>query len=127
MRFTTKPRIPLLLFISALTIPVLPVQAQETDSGAKAVIATQYTRATGAPVNACQEFHALPSRGTVSVVNGGSNGKNRVSSAVVELNGTVLLSQRFFNQKQTGTDIDVFLQRTNRLCTRLASAPNSGK
>jgi len=83
-----------------------------------------FTRSTGEPETFVRNFSLnLPLREfTISVQNGeGRHG--RVSSAVVELNGTQVLGPEDFNQKVDLITKPVMLQAQNTLNVELRSAP----
>jgi hypothetical protein len=87
---------------------------------------TQYTRGTGAP----QTFTAMFDRcGTAAcqiiVTNGDADGKHRVSSASIMLNGERIVGPRDFNQKVDEIARPVGAGQQNELVIRLASKPGS--
>ncbi len=89
----------------------------------------RFTRTNGAPNNYVETF-TMPfgcTNGTYKIVvrNGEQNGANRISSAVIKLNGISLFTQSDFNQNVYYLEKPVTLAATNTLEIRLASAPNS--
>ncbi len=99
------------------------VQAQTVLFGPK-----QYTRTAGPP-NQFTDTFTLPAGTTapytLHVVNGNTNGTNRISSATVTLNGTQILGPSDFGQNVAVIDRTVTLQASNQLEIRLTSAPGS--
>lgn len=87
-----------------------------------------FVRSNGKPVNVVQSFPANPSATYVlHLDNGGSAGQfKRVSSAVVKLNGVVVLEESDFNQNVAKIDRDVTLQADNKLEVEVRGAPGSG-
>jgi hypothetical protein len=61
----------------------------------------------------------------VKAINGDSNGNNRVSSAVITLNGKVVIGPEAFNQKVSQAVTQVTLQSSNTVNVELKSAPAS--
>jgi RHS repeat-associated protein len=88
----------------------------------------RFNRTTGAPNEYTVQF-ALPAGAaspyTMHVVNGATNGSNRVSSATIKLNGSQILGPSDFNQQVGVIDRTVTLIANNVLYVRLASAPGS--
>lgn len=99
------------------------VQAQTVLFGPK-----QYTRTAGPP-NIFTDTFTLPAGTTapytLHVVNGNTNGTNRISSATVTLNGAQILGPSDFGQNVAIIDRTVTLQASNQLEIRLTSAPGS--
>jgi hypothetical protein len=58
----------------------------------------QYLRTRGKPNNYTDSFSATPGGGTLAVQNGDDNGNQRVSSAIVMLNGIQVFGPNDFNQ-----------------------------
>ncbi|MGD1045724.1 MAG: Ig-like domain-containing protein [Bacteroidota bacterium] len=88
----------------------------------------RFNRTTGAPNEYTVQF-ALPAGAaspyTMHVVNGASNGLNRVSSATIKINGSQILGPSDFNQQVGVIDRTVSLITNNVLYVHLASAPGS--
>ncbi|MFO0700347.1 MAG: hypothetical protein U0236_14070 [Nitrospira sp.] len=87
-----------------------------------------YTRTAGPP-NQFTDTFTLPAGTTapytLHVVNGNTNGTNRISSATVKLNGTQILGPSDFGQNVAVIDRTTTLQTNNTLEIRLTSAPGS--
>jgi hypothetical protein len=86
----------------------------------------RYTRTTGAPQTFTETFGRCggdPCQ--LVVVNGDTDGTNRVSAATISLNGVVLLGPRDFNQRVTRLVVPVTLADNDQLIIRIASAPES--
>jgi hypothetical protein len=87
-----------------------------------------YTRTTGAPNEYTTTFTAPPwivSPYNLHIVNGDASGNNRVSSAVISLNGVQIAGQSDFNENIATIDRNVTLQSTNTLQVTLDSKPGS--
>ena len=87
-----------------------------------------YTRTTSAP-NSFERSFNLPSGVgapfTLKVVNGTSDGANRISSASIKLNGTEVVKESDFNQKVSLINKQVPLGTENHLQVELRSKPGS--
>lgn len=66
-----------------------------------------------------------PIAGVLRVQNGATNGTNRVTGAVVQLNGAVLTTARNINLNAATLDVPVTLPASNSLAVRLTGAPGS--
>jgi len=86
-----------------------------------------FIRGTGAPVVETREISIKGFHGPFifHLRNGDEDGKNRVSSAKVWLNGNLLFGPKDFNQNQWGYDINVSLTQPSKLEVQLASSPGS--
>jgi hypothetical protein len=87
-----------------------------------------YTRTTGAPNQYTTTFTApswIVSPYDLHIVNGDANGKNRISSATIALNGVQIAGPSDFNQNVATLDFSVTLQASNTLQVTLASKPGS--
>ncbi|MEQ1922235.1 MAG: discoidin domain-containing protein [Pyrinomonadaceae bacterium] len=86
-------------------------------------------RTNGAPNNYVETFSMPPNCAngtyTLKILNGESNGTNRISSAVIKLNGTEVFLQSEFNQNVYTLEKSVTLLAQNTLEIRLASTPGS--
>ncbi|HDQ03894.1 MAG TPA: hypothetical protein ENN23_04900, partial [Deltaproteobacteria bacterium] len=58
----------------------------------------KYQRTSGSPNTYTDAFHAAAGSGSLIIQNGDSAGNNRVSSAVIYLNGKIIFSPGDFNQ-----------------------------
>ncbi len=86
---------------------------------------TTYTRTAGPPDKFVTGFLATPDTGKLTVMNGDSSGRNRVSNAVIRLNGEVLLGPASLIQNQPKITREVKLLDSNSLSVELASRPGS--
>src|SRR5881296_110098 len=87
----------------------------------------RFTRSTGTPVTDTRHFTtsataAAPYR--LCIVNGNSDGSQRISSATIVLNGVTVLSQNELNQQVGGLVKDVTLQRDNTFDITLTAKPS---
>ena len=117
-------RIVFLLVVGVLLakMPALSIAAQMTPVFGPA----QYMRIAGPPQTFTGAFkHCGTQQCQIVVVNGDVNGKNRISSASISLNGKEIIGPNTFNQKVSTIVKPVMLADENQLITRLASAPGS--
>lgn len=89
----------------------------------------RFNRTNGAPNNYVETF-SMPANSadgvyTLTILNGESNGTNRISSAVIKLNGGEVFLQSEFNQNVYILEKPVVLAAQNTLEIRLASSPGS--
>ena len=88
----------------------------------------RFTRDSGSPVNVVENF-SIPTNAaapfTILVANGAPSGSNRVSNAIIKLNGTSLYTSDDFNQNVASLTSTVTLAATNTLEVKLSSAPGS--
>jgi hypothetical protein len=86
----------------------------------------QYTRAAGPPQTFTETFqHCGTAPCQLVMVNGNADGRNRISSASISLNGTQVIGPSDFNQQVAKIVKPVTLTDQNRLTVRLASKPGS--
>ena len=87
-----------------------------------------YVRSTGAPVTVSDTFSiANPGTALLHITNGGASGQyERVSSAVITLNGVTVVSPGEFSQQVGLIDKLVPLAGVNTLTVELRSKPDSG-
>src|SRR5262249_18569581 len=87
----------------------------------------QYTRTNGSPNRFTDTFQSCSTAAQYKmvVVNGSSEGKDRISSASIILNGTQVFGPSDFNQHVARLEKPVTLARDNQLSVRLASKPGS--
>lgn len=87
---------------------------------------TQFTRAAGPPQTFDQVFPRCGGGNCqLVVVNGDPNGDNRVTSAVVSLNGKQLFGPSDFQQQTARLVVPVSLVDSDRIAVMLRSAPGS--
>jgi hypothetical protein len=86
-----------------------------------------FSRSTAAPnLNSVQfSIKGFKSPFILHLRNGDPNGENRVSSARVSLNGTVLFGPSKFSQQVSGYDVEVALTEPSTMQVQLNSAPES--
>ncbi len=86
----------------------------------------KFTRATGKPAVVIETFSAPNAAAHYRlIVLNGENGRNRVSSATVKINGTEILRERDFNQQVDRIERSVSLSALNSISVELKSAPGS--
>jgi hypothetical protein len=87
---------------------------------------TQYTRSGGPPQTFTATFqHCGTAPCQLVVLNGTADGRHRVSSGSISLNGAQIIRPRDFNQNVYRIVRPVVLADNNQLTIRLASAPGS--
>lgn len=85
----------------------------------------KYQRTTGGPNIFNDYFSAIASDGKIIIRNGEANGDNRVSSAVVMLNGKQILGPNDFKRQVYDIQIPIALTKNNSLSVDLRSKPDS--
>ena len=85
----------------------------------------QYLRTKGKPNRYTDSFSATPGEGTLTVQNGDDNGKHRISSAIIVLNGTRMFGPKDFNQQVGNLEIPITMLEENSISLVLRSAPGS--
>jgi hypothetical protein len=86
----------------------------------------QYIRAAGPPETFTETFQYYgTSPCQIVVVNGNADGRQRISSASISLNGQQIVGPRDFNQQTGGIVKAVVLADQNQLSTTLRSKPGS--
>lgn len=115
----------LLLSASLLSVLLpLPAVAETVVFGPET-----YTRGTGSPQSVTTPFAILDSGATytLEVVNGGDQGElERVSSAVILLNGVEVVGPRDFNQQVERIERAIAPETLNELTVEVRSKPGSG-
>jgi hypothetical protein len=100
----------------------------QSDNGLTVFGPRRFARTTGAPNQYVEQF-ALPAGATspytLHIQNGEPGGSNRISSAIVKLNGIDVLKPNDLNQNVAGLDRTVTLAANNQLDVRLESEPGS--
>jgi hypothetical protein len=109
------------LFLSAILMPA--VSAAEVERLAP----TTFTRTTGKPNIFTVTFAAVPGAGNIHVMNGSPEGRRKVHSGSVRLNGQVLLGPQGLvrDPDRREHDFTVQLLEQNTLIVELASASDS--
>ena len=86
----------------------------------------KFTRTTGKPVVVTETFSAPSATAHYRlIVLNGENGKDRVSSATVKINGKEILRENDFNQQVGRIERSVNLLLSNSISVELKSAPGS--
>jgi len=117
------------LLLAALVLGSYLITASDAFSAGLAFGAKDYIRGRGAPVVVTDTFIAArPGTAfTLRIDNGGSHGQfGRVSSAVITLNGVVVVGPSDFNQQVAVIQKRVALHHANIISVELRSAPGSG-
>src|SRR3990172_7283543 len=85
----------------------------------------KYTRTTGAP-NTYQDIFQACKTGAIYnlIVENGEEGKDRLSSASLSLNGQEIVREDEFNQEIDKIEKTIYLQQKNTLNIKLASGPS---
>lgn len=84
-----------------------------------------YVRTTGSPDVLEDAFPGVVGEATIIVTNGGQDGENAVSSAVITVNGNVVFRAKDFNQNVSELTATLNLQEDNTLRVDLRSIPES--
>jgi hypothetical protein len=85
----------------------------------------KYLRTTGKPDVYNDTFLGTVALGKLILTNGTSDGKNRVSSASIFINGQQILGPSDFNQQVYNLEVPINLTTNNTICVKLASKPGS--
>ena len=85
----------------------------------------RFTRQTGAPVTVTQTFSSCGGGCQLVVLNGDSDGSNRVSAATVYLNGQRVLAPADFNQRVARLVVPIEAADATEIRVVLQSAPGS--
>jgi hypothetical protein len=93
-------------------------------AGGDIVLFELYVRDTGKPEAETKKFAAAPGPYQLTIVNG-ERGQNRVSSAVITLNGANVASPNSFSKNTPVIASDVILGAQNTLSVELRSSPGS--
>lgn len=90
------------------------------------VLHDRFVRTTAEPDEYETTFSATAGQKYVlRLINGDSSGKNPVTSAVVRINGTVIVGPQHFKPKQRVTEVSFQVQASNTLLVEVAGAPQS--
>ncbi|MFC1591461.1 LamG-like jellyroll fold domain-containing protein [Thermodesulfobacteriota bacterium] len=84
-----------------------------------------YVRGKGKPVTYTETFEAITGDGKIIIKNGDENGKNRISSAEITVNGVIIAAQKNFNQKVDVLEVPVSLNENNTVSISLNSKPGA--
>ena len=122
MRRSTYPLICLVsFFMATLLWSVDPSLPASTVYGPK-----KFSRGTGKPVVVPDTFSVQSVANPYHlIVLNGENGRNRVSSAILKINGKEILRESDFDQQVDKLERDIALQNSNSISVELRSAPGS--
>jgi uncharacterized repeat protein (TIGR01451 family) len=98
---------------------------READAGVSIFGPKKYIRTTGKPDVYRDEFSSRPGMAKLVVLNGEADGRNRVSSALIWVNGLLILHPSDFNQNIYRLERSIHLPHDNRLIVELRSKPGS--
>jgi len=85
----------------------------------------QYIRTTGKPNIYADTFPGRFGQGKLIVKNGDANGDNRISSAIIKINGIQILGTNDFNQNVYALETIINLVEKNTISVELRSKPGS--
>jgi len=85
----------------------------------------QYFRTTGKPNLYTDTFPGMAGQGKLLIKNGDTAGKNRLSSALISVNGQQILGPNNFNQQVYNIEVPVNLSENNSVTVQLKSGPAS--
>ncbi|MDA3895089.1 MAG: PASTA domain-containing protein [Desulfobacteraceae bacterium] len=86
---------------------------------------SQFVRTKGKPNVYTETFIATPGEGFLTVINGDDDGSNRVSSALIYVNGLEIFEQKDFKNKDYLLAAALDLSATNSITVKLSSTPGS--
>ena len=85
----------------------------------------KYLRTTGQPNIYTGTFPAIMGKGKLILENGDATGKNRISSALIYVNGKQILGPNVFNQQVYNLEVPVTLTGNNLISVELRSKSGS--
>jgi len=85
----------------------------------------KYLQTKGKPSVYTDNFPGRTGVGILKVMNGDANGKNRISSAVILINGVEILGPNDFNQNAYNLEVPISLEENNTISVELRSKPGS--
>jgi hypothetical protein len=85
----------------------------------------KYIRTTGKPNVYIDTFSATPGAAKLSILNGDETGTNRVSSAIISVNGIQMFGTNDFNQNVYNLEKSINLSQLNTIKVELRSKPKS--
>jgi len=85
----------------------------------------QYLRGNGSPVTVTDSFPGVSGGATLLITNGDANGKNRVSSGTIMVNGITVVTPDKFNQQVSSFMVPISVLEQNTIAVNLASKPGS--
>ncbi|MBS3906372.1 MAG: M23 family metallopeptidase [Syntrophaceae bacterium] len=85
----------------------------------------QYSRSTGKPNVYSGTFPGIAGQGKLIIKNGDTSGNNRVSSALIFVNGNQILGPNSFNQQIYNIEVPLSIAQNNSISVELRSKPGS--
>jgi hypothetical protein len=110
----------LLVVLISLLFTVKSFAAEVSIFGPK-----QYVRDNGKPVQVTDSFPGVAGEAKLIITNGDANGKNRVSSAIIKINGTEVITPNHFNQQIGNIEKPIQVNEQNTITVELRSKPGS--
>jgi hypothetical protein len=114
--------------ITAISLIVVLFFAVATTYASVQVVslfAGKFTRTAGVPDHFEASFGGVAGPGVLVIKNGDESGTNRVSAAIIKINGKQVLGTSSFNQRVPGMTLPISLNEMNLLSLDLVSAPGS--
>lgn len=117
-----------LFFVMAIVLSVVAINFMPVQAAEKTVVVygpETFIRGTGKPVETVKTFSLRKPRGeyTMTIQNGDKGA--RVTSAVIKVNGQVVLGPDSFNEKMETAKVTLYLQEKNELAVTLNGKPGS--
>lgn len=128
---TIKKNSPSNLTMQALIVLLLSLiwcsfETKDAAAGTTTVFGPhKYVRTTGKPNVYTSTFSASARKGNIVIFNGKQEGKNRISSAVITVNGIKVVTPSDFNTNVYLLEKPIDLKENNSLRVELGSAPGS--
>jgi hypothetical protein len=85
----------------------------------------KYLRTTGKPNVYSGTFPGIAGQGKLILKNGTRDGENRISSALIRVNGQQVLGPSDFNQRVYNKEVPINIAQNNSISVELMSKPNS--
>jgi hypothetical protein len=85
----------------------------------------QYIRNTGRPFTVTDSFPGVSGEANLLITNGDANGKNRVSSGTIMVNGVTVVTPDKFNKQVSSFEVPINVIEMNTISVQLASKPGS--
>lgn len=108
-----------------ITFPILLflfISFPDTSFGVEiSLFENQYSRTKGKPNNFTDTFIGKIGEGKLVFKNGDEDGRHRISSAVIKVNGVVILNTNDFNQKIYNIEASVNLDENNSISVEMRS------
>jgi len=87
--------------------------------------AKQYLRTTGSPNVYTDIFPGRDGQGNLIIKNGEADGRNRISSAIIKINGVEIFGTSAFSKKVYNLEAPIALAENNSISVELRSSPGS--